>query len=173
MGTSTTDIARDLGTVEGGFYQVAAVCYRQSDAGLEFLLVNTRNGRWTFPKGNTIPGLRENRAAQQEAFEEAGAYGQIDDSYFALYLYNSGGEEYPIKAFLMEVDGTRVPGELFRTPMWCTPRQAKKRLSLSRSRKYSNEFCRIVDHAAEAISKRRTMRPPSTTSFSEQTPAVF
>src|SRR5207244_2308926 len=37
--------------------QVAAVCYRIRGSGIEFLLVQTRGGRWTFPKGGVEPGL--------------------------------------------------------------------------------------------------------------------
>jgi 8-oxo-dGTP pyrophosphatase MutT (NUDIX family) len=172
MGTSTAGFTRNMPITAGGFFQVAAVCYRRSSAGLEFLLVNTRNGRWTFPKGNTNPGMRESLAAQQEAFEEAGAQGRIEDSHFDLYLYNSGGEEYPIKAFLMEVQATRIPGELFRTPIWVSPRQAKRRLSLSRSRKYVNEFCRVIDHAVEVLSQQGLMDDSSRASLLRLNPAM-
>ena len=37
--------------------QVAAVCYRVGKSGIEFLLVQTRSGRWIFPKGGVEPGL--------------------------------------------------------------------------------------------------------------------
>ena len=43
--------------------QVAAVCYRFGERGLEFLLVQTRGGRWTFPKGGAEPGLTHAQAA--------------------------------------------------------------------------------------------------------------
>src|SRR5580658_7694267 len=37
--------------------QVAAVCYRMAKRGIEFLLVQTRGGRWIFPKGGVERGL--------------------------------------------------------------------------------------------------------------------
>src|SRR2546427_12586408 len=55
--------------------QVAAVCYRIRGSGIEFLLVQTRGGRWTFPKGGVEPGLTHAQAAALEAYEEAGAHG--------------------------------------------------------------------------------------------------
>src|SRR5215472_18742743 len=52
--------------------KVAAICFRVRTGVIEFLLVQTRRGRWTFPKGNTEPGLTTAQAAALEAFEEAG-----------------------------------------------------------------------------------------------------
>ena len=66
-----------------GSEQVAAVCYQISKGGLEFLLVRTRNGRWTFPKGSVESGLTHAQAAALEAFEEAGVHGRIEEAAFA------------------------------------------------------------------------------------------
>src|SRR5438132_1564227 len=52
--------------------QVAAVCYRIRGSNIEFLLVQTRGGRWTFPKGGVEPALTHAQAAALEAYEEAG-----------------------------------------------------------------------------------------------------
>ena len=57
-----------------GCEQVAAVCYRMRGADIELLLVQTRGGRWTFPKGSAEPGLTNAQAAALEAFEEAGVH---------------------------------------------------------------------------------------------------
>ena len=46
-----------------GCEQVAAVCYRVRSGDIEFLLVQTRGGRWTFPKGNSESGLTHAQAA--------------------------------------------------------------------------------------------------------------
>ena len=45
-----------------GCQQVAAVCYRVRGEDIEFLLVQTRGGRWIFPKGNAEPGLTHAQA---------------------------------------------------------------------------------------------------------------
>src|SRR5216683_7798083 len=65
--------------------QVAAVCYRIRGTGIEFLLVRTRKGRWTFPKGGAESGLTYAQAAALEAFEEAGVHGRIEEASFARY----------------------------------------------------------------------------------------
>src|SRR5436190_4561919 len=71
--------------------QVAAVCYRKRNGRIEFLLVQTRgSGRWTFPKGNTEPGLTHAQAAALEAFEEAGVHGRIEEASFTRYVRRSG-----------------------------------------------------------------------------------
>ena len=64
--------------------QVAAVCYRRKGSEIEFLLVNTNGGKWTFPKGSTDARLSHSQAAEQEAIEEAGALGAIEPHHFHL-----------------------------------------------------------------------------------------
>ena len=56
---------------------VAAVCFRILSTEIEFLLVRTRRGRWTFPKGGTEPGLTHAQSAALEALEEAGVHVSI------------------------------------------------------------------------------------------------
>src|SRR5262249_27106253 len=62
--------------------QVAAVCYQVRRGGIEFLLVRTNSGHWTFPKGSTEPGLTHAQAAALEAFEEAGVHGRMEEASF-------------------------------------------------------------------------------------------
>lgn len=129
------------------FYQVAAVCYRRRGSQLEFLLVNTSSGRWTFPKGHLEPGMSESAAAAQEAREEAGAVGSIDRNHFHSYLHTSRQNEYPIRAFLMCVEQRQDPRETFRRPSWFSPAEAKQKLSRMRHGKYAAELQRVIDSA--------------------------
>lgn len=56
--------------------QVAALCHRRTQTGLEILLVSTRgSGRWITPKGWPITGLSDAETAAREAWEEAGVTG--------------------------------------------------------------------------------------------------
>src|SRR5438034_4479877 len=64
---------------------VAAVCFRILSTDIEFLLVRTRRGRWTFPKGGTEPGLSRAQSAALEAYEEAGVHGRIEEICFLKY----------------------------------------------------------------------------------------
>ena len=129
------------------FYQVAAVCYRRKGSQLEFLLVNTSRGRWTFPKGHLNPGMSESAAAAQEAREEAGVIGRIDRNHFQSYLHVSRQNEYPIRAFLMRVEQRHEPKETYRRPSWFSPTEAKQKLSRMRHSKYAAELHRVIDSA--------------------------
>jgi len=70
--------------------KVAAVCYRQRGGSVEFLLVNTESGRWTFPKGSVEAHLGPRDSAALEAIEEAGALGRISEEHFCVYLHAKG-----------------------------------------------------------------------------------
>src|SRR5271165_2413808 len=64
---------------------VAAVCYRVRGGELEFLLVRTRNGHWTFPKGRVDQDATNADAAAREAYEEAGVRGSVEPFPFICY----------------------------------------------------------------------------------------
>src|SRR5258708_11549757 len=74
-----------------GCEQVAAVCYRMRGVALEFLLVQTRGGRWIFPKGSAGPGLTPAQAAALGGYEEAGACGRMGEAAFARSTRPPGG----------------------------------------------------------------------------------
>ncbi len=138
--------------------QVAAVCYRRSRSGLEFLLVNTDRGKWTFPKGSIEPHLSHSEAAAVEAREEAGAVGIIDRAYFHVYLHAKGVfwktsevHELAVKAFLMEVHQVGPPEEPLRNPTWFSPEEAKIALRHRREIKYSKELCMVIELAIREI----------------------
>src|ERR1700722_10720786 len=82
-----------------GCDQVAAVCFRIRSIGIEFLLVRTNSGHWTFPKGNAEPGLTHAQAAALEAFEEVGVHGRIEEAPFARYVRRKrGGMRDPVRS---------------------------------------------------------------------------
>jgi 8-oxo-dGTP pyrophosphatase MutT (NUDIX family) len=66
--------------------QVAAVCYRLGRRCIEFLLVQTRGGRWIFPKGGVESGLTQAQSAALEAIEEAGVHGRMEEIPFTRYF---------------------------------------------------------------------------------------
>jgi 8-oxo-dGTP pyrophosphatase MutT (NUDIX family) len=153
--------------------QVAAICYRLRGTTVEFLLVNTNGGsKWTFPKGCIETRLSHSQAAAREALEEAGAIGVIEPRHFHLYLHSkgvfwqpSGVQEFVVKAFLMEVTGTRRPGEAMRNPTWFTAVDAREMLAKGRELKYVAELQAVIDRALERIqpalfqTSNRDLRP--------------
>jgi len=137
--------------------RVAAVCYRRTPAGPEFLLVRTWDGEWTFPKGMIDPGATEIETAETEAWEEAGVRGAIDPRPFATYRADkdsksSGAIKIQVAAYLLEVRSTEPPQENHRKPQWFDPDAAKKALADGRSEKRAREFDRVISLAVQKIS---------------------
>jgi 8-oxo-dGTP pyrophosphatase MutT (NUDIX family) len=143
-----------------GKEQVAAVCYRVRSNGVEFLLVKTRGGRWTFPKGSAEPGLTHAQAAALEAFEEAGVHGRMEEASFTRYKRRKRGNardgaaaELVVKAYLCEVSRLEPPPELDRNPTWFTAEKTKRRLREERAADYGAELARVVDRAVTRIQR--------------------
>jgi len=148
-----------------GCDQVAAVCYRVRRSDIEFLLVRTNSGHWTFPKGKAEPGLTHAQAVALEAFEEAGVHGRMEETSFAQYVrrksrdarngMRSAGkpaqEELAVQAHLCEVSRLEPPQESNRRPTWFPPEKAKRRLQEDRSPDFAAELARVVDRAVTRI----------------------
>ena len=143
--------------------QVAAVCYRRRETGVEFLLVNSNGGnKWTFPKGSPETSMSHSRAAEKEAWEEAGVRGRIEARHFHLYLHSKGVfwkppgvREFVVKSFLMEITEGGHPHENERNPTWFLPENARKILAKGREVKYAKEIQSVIDRALEIIAPGR------------------
>jgi 8-oxo-dGTP pyrophosphatase MutT (NUDIX family) len=142
-----------------GCEQVAAVCYRVRRNGIEFLLVRTNSGHWTFPKGGAEPGLTHAQAAALEAFEEAGVHGRMEEASFARYIRrkragnSAAKKELAVQAHLCEVLRLDPPQEAHRNPTWFSAERAKRRLSEDRTPDYAAELARVVDRAVTRIQR--------------------
>jgi len=82
----------------------------------------------------------------------------IEPRHFHLYIHSkgvfwqpSGVQEFVVKAFLMEVTGTRRPGEAMRNPTWVTANDAREMLAKGRELKYVAELQTVIDRALERI----------------------
>src|ERR1700733_8166632 len=147
--------------------QVAAVCYRIRDEGIEFLLIRTRSaGRWTFPKGSAEPGLTHAQAAALEAFEEAGVHGRIEETSFTGYVRRKRGDgkkhasrsdenEVAVKAYLCEVLRLSPPQESKRDRTWFSVEDARRRLREGHKNNGGATFVRVVDRAVARIQRLR------------------
>ncbi|MEN9753850.1 MAG: hypothetical protein RLZ07_232 [Pseudomonadota bacterium] len=81
---------------------------RTADGHWRVILITTRDsGRWSIPKGNPIKDLSPAEAAAQEALEEGGLSGHIDDKPIGSYVFwkrRSGHWELArVEVFLMDV----------------------------------------------------------------------
>ena len=134
---------------------VAAVCYRLSDQHLEFLLVRTQSGRWTFPKGGVDDDPTFAAAASREAYEEAGVRGRVEHRPFASYLHRKARapktREMEVAAHLCKVVCVEPALEPNRHPTWFTFQDAKKRVRENRGDKYAAELERVLDQARRRI----------------------
>lgn len=136
--------------------QVAAICYRIRKSKIEFLLVQTRKGRWIFPKGGIVRGCTRAQSAALEAFEEGGVHGRIEEASFTRYvLRKRGGPESDVvtHAFLCEVLRLESPQEPNRRPTWFSPEKAQLRLKEQRTRENGAELARVVDRAKTRIER--------------------
>ena len=152
-----------------GCEQVAAVCYRVRSCGVEFLLVRTGSGHWTFPKGKAEPGLTHAQAAALEAFEEAGVHGRMEEAWFARYVRRKGSDpqvsarsnessadkDLMVQAHLCEVSRLEPPQESNRHPTWFSVEKAKRRLREDRAPAFGAELARVVDRAVARIRRLR------------------
>jgi 8-oxo-dGTP pyrophosphatase MutT (NUDIX family) len=140
--------------------QVAAVCYRLRDGDPEFLLVRTRSGRWTFPKGGVDGDATYAEAAAREAYEEAGVEGRIEHEPFHYYFHSkrerfrSHQSVVPVQAHLCEVDRLVPPIEDHRDPTWFKADKARRRLRENRSPELAGEVVQVIDRALDRIRER-------------------
>lgn len=128
--------------------------------------MQTRGGRWTFPKGSAEPGLTHAQAAALEAFEEAGVHGRMEEASFTRYIRRKGGDsrksdarsdekELAVNAYLCEVTRLESPPEFDRNPTWFSAEKAKRRLREDRKPDYGAELARVVDRAVTRIQRFR------------------
>jgi 8-oxo-dGTP pyrophosphatase MutT (NUDIX family) len=154
-----------------GRQQVAAVCYRLGKHGIEFLLVQTRSGRWIFPKGGVERGLTHAQSAALEAFEEAGVHGRMETAAFARYFTSrpkpatvapakdkrddtrSLPGESRVIAYLCEVSRLEPPQESNRHPTWFSAEKAQQCLLKDRASEFGGELARVVDRAVSRIQR--------------------
>jgi 8-oxo-dGTP pyrophosphatase MutT (NUDIX family) len=157
-----------------GCEQVAAVCYRVRGGEIEFLLVQTRGGRWTFPKGSTEPGLTHAQAAALEAFEEAGVHGRMEEAAFARYVRRKRSslrassarpaeKDLVVNAHLCEVTHLESPQEADRHPTWFSAGKAKRRLREGRKPDYGSELARVLSRAVARVQQLLALGAPDRT----------
>ena len=117
--------------------QVAALCWRHGEQGLEILLVTSRETRrWVTPKGGRMPGLTDARAAAVEAREEAGVEGNVADHPIGTFRYlkwlrRGEGRWCVVSLYPLEVtvehDTWQEQHE--RTRQWMSAEQAASRVN--------------------------------------------
>ncbi|GAB0120085.1 NUDIX hydrolase [Acidisoma sp. 7E03] len=105
--------------------QYGALPWRPTPYGIEILLITSRGtGRWVIPKGWPIEGKKPHRAAEMEAFQEAGVKGLMKKKPIGAYPYAKrlpNGEE---RLMHIEVYPLRVTLEVVK---WRERKQRERR----------------------------------------------
>lgn len=125
--------------------QVAALPWRRTDAGVEIMLITSRDtGRWVLPKGWPEGAEDFCEAAAREAGEEAGLSGAVARSEAGRYRYAkvlSSGEEVPCEVLVFPLEVDRVADKWKekrqRRRKWVKPAEAARMLN-------EPDLCRLI-----------------------------
>jgi 8-oxo-dGTP pyrophosphatase MutT (NUDIX family) len=97
--------------------QAGAIPFKYEAGDLRVLLITSRGaGRWVIPKGWIEDGASAAQAAAQEAFEEAGITGLIDETPLGSFEYNKRLGSGAKKLAMVEVYALRVEKQLKKWP---------------------------------------------------------
>ncbi len=137
--------------------RAAAVCYRRVGGSIQFLLVQTAGGRWTFPKGRVEAGETPWQAAQREALEEAGVRGDVSPHLLTTYTHQKRTADrratrVMVAAYLLRVESDSDAAEPGRSPTWFEPQEARKRLALKRDAFCQASCTGVIDLALARLS---------------------
>lgn len=109
--------------------QVAAVC--RNPQGQVLLVTSRGTGRWIVPKGWPMAGLTLADAARQEAWEEAGVRGAVDQAHIGIYHYDKAQDRgfavpVEVRVYLLAVESLADdwPEAAQRKRRWFDPARA-------------------------------------------------
>jgi 8-oxo-dGTP pyrophosphatase MutT (NUDIX family) len=128
--------------------QYAALPWRGTAGGLEFLLITTLNTkRWIVPKGWPLDGLAPHATAAREALEEAGICGTIEPDALGSFGYEKvrkTGETVSctVLVFPMRVETQRKrwSEKGARELRWCSTEEALERIDIPDLRSIIERF---------------------------------
>ena len=93
----------------GKAHQAAALAWRQSEFGLQVLLVTSlTTGRWVLPKGWVEEGEAHGVTARRETLEEAGVSGAVTREPIGRYSYAKRRKTGKTEMLLVEVYALQV-----------------------------------------------------------------
>jgi len=92
------------------------------------LITSRRRKRWVIPKGVVEPHLTPAASAAQEAYEEAGIRGDVDDEPIGRFCYEKWGGTCEVEVFRMQVTTIldHWPEQDLRDRRWVTLLEAAR-----------------------------------------------
>lgn len=97
--------------------QVAALPWRLTDDGRQILMITSRETRrWVIPKGGRMVGKTDPEAAAQEAMEEAGVRGEMDQTSIGVFRYAKGLKDGGVRQCVVSVYPLEVVVQLGAWP---------------------------------------------------------
>ncbi len=102
------------------YRQSGALVYRFESKQLQLLLITTRKGHWTIPKGIVEPDMSPAESALNEAYEEAGVRGHLVKESIGRFRYRKWGGTCSVEVFLLEATELVAiwPESFFRRRQW-------------------------------------------------------
>jgi 8-oxo-dGTP pyrophosphatase MutT (NUDIX family) len=108
------------------YRQSGALVYRLESQKLQILLITTRKGHWTIPKGIVEPDMSPAESAMNEAYEEAGVRGRLVQESIGRFQYRKWGGTCRVEVFLLEATELLAiwPESYFRRRQWMSLQDA-------------------------------------------------
>ena len=111
-------------------------------------LVNSSSCRgWVIPKGRIEPFQSVRQTALQEAWEEAGLRGFVDEAPIGAFHYKKNGSDYRATVFIMQV--TRVestwPEDHRRMRRWVLPSDANQFIQVAGMRRVIGRIAALLE----------------------------
>jgi phosphohistidine phosphatase len=114
------------------YTQSAVIPWRLTDGEPEItVILSSKKKHWVVPKGIKEPGMSPQESAAEEAREEAGVEGVVDDETLGSYVYEKWGAAITCHVYAMEVIRELAYEEWeenHRQRTWVTPQQAAAQL---------------------------------------------
>jgi 8-oxo-dGTP pyrophosphatase MutT (NUDIX family) len=116
-------------------HQAGVIAYRVFAGRIRVLLITSRDtGRWIIPKGNINAGATPVKAAEDEAYEEAGIRGSISSSiplgFYTYFKISASGKKQPatVEIYLLLVTQQlkKWPEQRQRRLSWVSLKKAVK-----------------------------------------------
>jgi len=113
------------------FDQSGVIPYRKHKGEIEILLITTRKGNWTIPKGIIEDNHTPQESALKESVEEAGVWGIVKEKKVGSYDYKKWGGTCHVKVYKMKVTKvfSKWEEDNFRERLWVPTNKIPKMIS--------------------------------------------